>query len=249
FSGYVTDKSGVKEVTIDGEKADLVYNEAEDQYEFSYTLTHEEDGFYFHHIKAVDNAGNEAEIGRRYFVDSEKATIEVETAEKTKEDTLNRDVNVEVNFDEFTFDLNGNDVYRTEWSSPYGFRGLDEAMEVELDLEFGVNEFEFKVVDLGGQETTETIEVERVTDVSHMQNLVEVFKDNGEIEGDATARMLIMQLIAISHYVDTDQENKAVKHMNSFKQLVDMLQQTEKVTEEAGSTLKEHADYLIEKWQ
>src|SRR5699024_11888115 len=95
----------------------------------------------------------------------------------------------------------------------------------------------------------ETIVDERVKDVDHMQNIVEMLKENGEIEGDATARMLNMQLIAISHYVDTDQEDKAVKHMNSFKQLVAMLQQTEKVTEEGASTLKEHADYLIEKWQ
>src|SRR5699024_3200253 len=129
FSGYVTDKSGVKEVTIDGEQADLVYNEAEDRYDFTYTLEHEEDGYYFHHIKAVDNAGNEAEIGRRYFVDSEKATIEVETEEKTKEDTLNLDVNVEDNFDEIKFYVNGNEVYKNELSSPYGMHGFDEAIE------------------------------------------------------------------------------------------------------------------------
>src|SRR5699024_3415988 len=159
FSGYVTDKSGIKEVTVDGEKADLVYNEAEDRYDFTYTLEHEEDGYYFHHIKAVDNAGNEAEIGRRYFVDSEKATIEVETEEVTKEDTLNLDVNVKDNFDEIKLYVNGNEVYKNELSSPYGMHGFDEAIEVELDLEFGVNEFEFKVVDLGGHETTETIEV------------------------------------------------------------------------------------------
>src|SRR5699024_4525213 len=58
LSGYVPDRSGVEKVTIDGEEAELVYNDEKDQYDFTYTLAHDEDGYYFHHIKAIDGAGN-----------------------------------------------------------------------------------------------------------------------------------------------------------------------------------------------
>ncbi|WP_373895297.1 S8 family serine peptidase [Virgibacillus sp. CBA3643] len=250
FSGYVTDKSGIKEVTIDGEQAEVTYNEAEDRYDFSYTLTHEEDGYFFHHIKAVDNADNEAEIGRRYFVDTQAATLEVDAGEKTDAATINVDASITDNFDEIRLYVNDSEVYKHEQTEPYGMNGFDETIkDIELELELGENEFEFKVVDLGGHETTETIMVEQEASIAQMQRLVEQFNDDDEIANDETARMLDMQLTAIDHYAGTDQNEKAVKHMNNFKQVLDLQQDREMISEEAAETLHEYADYLIEEWE
>lgn len=249
FTGYVTDESGVKEVTIDGEQADLVYNEAEDRYDFTYTLIHEEDGYYFHHIKAVDNAGNESEIGRRYFVDSEQAVIEVEADQTTEDEQVNAKVRVTDNFEEIALYVNGNEVYRNELTSPYGMHGFDETIDVPLDLELGTNEFEFRVVDLGGHETIETLTITRDTSVAHMKDLVEELHQEGELNDAAMTRLIGTQLTSIGHYENTNQTDKAVKHMTNLKDLVDMLQQMGKLTEAGAKTLHEHADYLIEKWQ
>src|SRR5699024_7206808 len=234
FTGYVTDKSGVAEVTIDGEQAGLVYNEAQDRYDFTYTLTHDEDGYYFHHIKAIDNAGNEAEIGRRYFVDSTKATIDIQADDTTEASTIKADAHITDNFEEIRLYVDGSEVYKNEISQPYGMNGFEETVEdIELDLELGTNEFTFKVVDLGGHETTESVTIERDTSVAQMQTIVEELREADEVKDDATARMLDMQLTAIGHYADTGKIDKAVKHMNNFNQLVDMLKQTDKLTEEA----------------
>lgn len=250
FSGYVTDPSGVEKVTIDGEEAELVYNEEKDQYDFTYTLAHDEDGYYFHHIKAIDGAGNEAEIGRRYFVDSTEATLDVEADETTQESTIKANAHITDNFDEIAFYVDDSEVYKNELSEPYGMDGFDETIEdIDLDLELGTNEFTFKVVDLGEHETTETVTIERDTSVANMQDIVEALTESGDITDDDTAHMLDMQLTAIGHYADSGQNEKAVKHMNNFKQLIDTLQDTDKLTEEATTTLHEHADYLIEKWE
>ncbi|WP_042221471.1 S8 family serine peptidase [Oceanobacillus manasiensis] len=158
FSGYVTDESGVKEVTVDGQQAELVYNEEEDRYDFSLTLSHKKDDFYFRHIKAVDNAGNETEIGRRYFVDTEAATIKVKAPKKTKEDSVTVSATIKDNFDDINLYVNGNHVFTHDISSPYGKKRFKETIEdIELNLEDGENVFEFKVVDLAGHETVEEV--------------------------------------------------------------------------------------------
>lgn len=250
FSGYVTDKSGVEEVTIDGEEAELVYNEEKDQYDFTYTLTHDEDGYYFHHIKAIDGAGNEAEIGRRYFVDSTPATLDVGADETTQASTVKADAHITDNFDEMKLYVDDSEVYKNELSEPYRMDGFDETIEdIDLALELGTNEFTFKVIDLGEHETTETVTIERNTSVTHMQEIVAELSESGDVADDDTAHKLDMQLTAIGHYADSGQNEKAVKHMNNFKQLVDMLRDTDKLTEEAATTLHEHADYLIENWE
>ncbi|WP_284138989.1 S8 family serine peptidase [Virgibacillus sp. LDC-1] len=162
FSGYVKDESGIKEVTVDGKQAELVYNAEEDRYDFSLTVKHTKDGFYFYHIKAVDMAGNETEIGRRFFLDSEKAKVKVKAKKKVKTDTVNVAVNIKDNFDDIRLFVNGDEVYKHALSEPYGMNGFNKTIkDIELELEDGKNEFEFKVVDLGGHVTTETIEIEK----------------------------------------------------------------------------------------
>lgn len=249
FSGYVTDKSGVKELTIDGEKAELVYNEAKDQYDFTYKLKHDSDGYFTHHIKAVDNAGNEAEIGRRYFVDSEKATLDVKADTKTDADTIGVEAAITDNFDEIKLYVNGSEVYKNELAEPYGMNGFDVTKDLDLDLKLGNNDFELKVVDLGGHETTKKITVEREANIAIMQDRVDQFVESGDIPKASDARMFNMQLKAIGHFVDTGKLDKAVKHMNNFKQLVDMQQGKKAISEKAAKTLHEYADFLIEEWQ
>lgn len=250
FTGYVTDKSGIKEVTVDDKKAELTYNKAKDRYDFTLKIKHKKDGYYFHHIKAVDNGGNEAEIGRRYFVDSEKAELKVKANKKTDEDTITVEAKVKDNFDEIKLYVNGNEIYKNELSEPYGMNGFNKTIkDIELNLELGTNEFEFKVVDLGGHVTTETVTIEQEASIAQMKNLVAQYGENGEIANQTATRMFDMQLTAIGHYADTGKTDKAVKHMNNFKQLLDLQQDRGMISEKAAKVLHDYADYLLEKWQ
>ncbi|MGY0692504.1 S8 family serine peptidase [Virgibacillus sp. FSP13] len=255
FSGYVTDKSGIEEVSVDGEKAKLVYNKKEDRYDFSLTVKHDKDGYIFHHIKAVDKAGNEAEIGRRYFIDTEQPELSVKADEKTNADTLKVAATVTDNFDDIRLYVNGSEVYKHDISEPYGMNGFDKTIDdIELELENGENEFEFKVVDFGGHVTKKKIMIEKEdqieeSSVDHMQTLVKQFKENGQIFHQNAAHMLQMQLIAVGHYADKGDLEKAVKHMNGFKQLLQLQQDNKLIDKKAAKTLETHATNLIKKWQ
>ncbi|MBO1005948.1 S8 family serine peptidase [Pseudogracilibacillus auburnensis] len=162
FSGYVKDKSGVKSVTVDGKEAKLTYNAEKDQYDFSITLNHKKDGYYFYHIKATDNVGNETEIGRRFFIDTEKAKIKVKAKNNVETDTIIVSADITDNFDQIRLYVNDSEVYKHELSEPYGMKNFKQTVEgIELQLEDGDNEFIFKVVDLGGNVTTEKVKIKK----------------------------------------------------------------------------------------
>lgn len=164
ITGHVKDASGVKEVTVDNVPVELVYDEAADRYNFSFTVNHRRDGYYLHKIKAIDNAGNESEFSRRYFVDSTAAHLNTNAKKKTKEDSITVKAHIKDEFDQIDVFINGDHVYFNELSMPYGTKDFNEKLDFELALEDGENVFEIKVVDLGGHETIEYVTVEKQTD-------------------------------------------------------------------------------------
>ncbi|WP_077318460.1 S8 family serine peptidase [Virgibacillus proomii] len=175
FSGYVTDESEVKEVTINGEKAELTFNKEKNRYNFSLPVTHKKDDYHFAKIKAIDKRDNETEIGRRYFVDSQPAKLSVKGKKKTKANTITVKAKVRDNFDAIHLFVDGDHVYRHDLSQPYGKNRFHEEIEVELDLTEGKNKFEFKAVDLAGHETIATYTVTKLVDKNEDKN-----KDSGE---------------------------------------------------------------------
>lgn len=255
FSGYVTDKSGIKKVTVDGKKAELVYNKEKDRYNFSVTVEHDKDGYFFHHIKAVDKAGNTAEIGRRYFVDTEKASLTINVDKKTNADTIRPTVLIKDNFDKIRLYVNGNEVYKHDMSKPNGMHGFEKSLnDIELKLENGENKFEFKVVDFGGHVTKKTFVIEKESgdiesSVETMKALVDQYAENGKIENPQTAHVLNMQLTAIGHFANNDLLDKAVRHMKAFKKLVNHFQEKGQIADNAVEELQKNANLLLEKWQ
>ncbi|MBS4206762.1 S8 family serine peptidase [Bacillus sp. FJAT-50079] len=162
FSGYVKDKSGVKSVTVDGKKAKLSYNPEKDQYDFSITINHKKDGYYFYHIKATDNAGNETEIGRRFFIDTEKPKLKVKAKNNVETDTITVSSEIRDNFDQIRLYVNDSEVFKNELSEPYDMKGFKQTVEdIELQLEDGDNTFIFKAIDLGGNVTEEKVKIKK----------------------------------------------------------------------------------------
>ncbi|MFA1820979.1 hypothetical protein ACDX78_12480 [Virgibacillus oceani] len=86
------------------------------------------------------------------------------------------------------------------------------------------------------------------TSIADMQNLVEKFTASGAIANEATARSLSMHLTAVGIYADTGQLDKAVQHMSSLHLMLDVFEGNNMITENAADTLREHADYLVNKW-
>ncbi|MBS4195808.1 S8 family serine peptidase [Lederbergia citri] len=162
FSGYVKDKSGVKEVTVDGKKAKLTYNAEKDQYDFSITMNYKKDGYYTAKIKAVDNAGNETEIARRFFVDTTKPKLKVKAKNSVEEDTIKVSAEITDNFDAIRLYVDGNEVFKNELSEPYGMKEFKKTIDdIELQLKDGDNTFIFKAVDLGGNVTEEKVTIKK----------------------------------------------------------------------------------------
>lgn len=85
--------------------------------------------------------------------------------------------------------------------------------------------------------------------IETMKDLVDRFAEEGEIEDEETARLLQTHLTTVGHYEASGDMDKAVKHMNSFKQLLDYQEAEGGISEEAATALTTHADNLLEQWQ
>lgn len=83
---------------------------------------------------------------------------------------------------------------------------------------------------------------------SDMKILVERFAEEGEFESDSVARSLAIHLTAVSIYEEKELAEKVVKHMKSFKLLLDRQNDDGLIAREAYNRLTNDANYLINKW-
>ncbi|MBY7144676.1 gamma-glutamyltransferase [Virgibacillus sp. NKC19-3] len=85
--------------------------------------------------------------------------------------------------------------------------------------------------------------------VELMMDLIEQYESSGEIVNEEAARLLSTHLSSIEHYEKENKIDKAITHMENFKTLLDHQEEDEQITEQASSTLKSHADNLLEEWR
>ena len=85
--------------------------------------------------------------------------------------------------------------------------------------------------------------------VARMKSLVEQFETEGEITNAQAARLLQTHLTAVGHYEQTGSTEKAIKHMEGFKQLLDYQLENAFISDKAYNALYSDAETLIEKWQ
>ncbi len=81
-----------------------------------------------------------------------------------------------------------------------------------------------------------------------MNKLVERFESEDEFASAVAARALKTHLIAVELYEQKREADKVIKHMNSFKTLLDQQVKNKLISEKAARILKGYADDLIEKW-
>ncbi|MFJ7936082.1 S8 family serine peptidase [Sporosarcina sp. NPDC096371] len=82
-----------------------------------------------------------------------------------------------------------------------------------------------------------------------IKSLVERFEKEGEFKNATAARALKTHLSAVVLYEKQEAAEKVVKHMKSFKVLLDHQLENKLISEKAYNALKADTDVLIQKWQ
>ncbi|GGJ91313.1 hypothetical protein GCM10007063_12440 [Lentibacillus kapialis] len=85
-----------------------------------------------------------------------------------------------------------------------------------------------------------------ITSVQTMKTLVKRFKEEGNITNDKAARKMQMHLAAIEQFNEDGNNNKAVKHLKGFKNLIAYQKDNGSISEKAYNVLKSDAEYLIQ---
>ncbi len=82
-----------------------------------------------------------------------------------------------------------------------------------------------------------------------LKTLIDRLEREGEITHDDSARHLRTHLTAVDRYERQEAAEKVVKHVQTFKQVLNHQQEHEWISEKAFDILKTYADFLLEKWQ
>ncbi|MBY7142884.1 RICIN domain-containing protein [Virgibacillus sp. NKC19-3] len=82
-----------------------------------------------------------------------------------------------------------------------------------------------------------------------IKTLVEQFEEQGEFKSDQDALSLKIHLTAVNRYEEKEASEKVIKHMESFKLLLDHQKEEELISERAYDTLYANTEYLITEWE
>jgi len=162
-SGFVSDPSGVQAVYVNGEPAELAYNNLLGSYVFNKDLELDDD-YHEIKIKAVDKLGNESQIVRNIIVDTTGPEFDLTQVPKTvSPETVKAKVTVGVkdNFDSLRVYLNDSEIFHKELGTPYGKSEFSQTLELLLDLPDDENTFTLKAVDVAGNETVQSFTISK----------------------------------------------------------------------------------------
>ena len=79
-----------------------------------------------------------------------------------------------------------------------------------------------------------------------LQQKVKNLQEDGEFADDNVARSLEVHLTALKRFEETEQEEKWVKHLNGFQNLLEYHRSEELISDYAYDLLMRNADYLLE---
>lgn len=85
--------------------------------------------------------------------------------------------------------------------------------------------------------------------VANMKALVAHFEAEGEFADDHASRSLQIHLTAVDQFEKKKAIGKIIKHMESFKRLLEQQKEKALISEYAFTALETYTDYVIEKWE
>ncbi|MFJ7933389.1 sialidase domain-containing protein [Sporosarcina sp. NPDC096371] len=155
-----------------------------------------------------------------------------------------------------TFTLDQRSQSGTEYVFEGAFPEL-EAGEHEVSVQFAEN---LDIRNVFGQALDKSLDVNKLsttvlatvdlpaTNAADMVALVKQFEEAGEFKNELAARTLTTHLTAVSQYEKQQAAEKVVKHMQSFKLLLDQQLANQLISDKAYQALKADADAIIQKW-
>ena len=121
----------------------------------------------------------------------------------------------------------------------------DHVLEVKIEWDGAVKPQIYEIIPV----KKESDDKPSVNNAAEMKTLVESLAEEGEIENAQTVRALTTHLTAVAQYEKQEATEKVVKHMKSFKILLDYQKENKLISEKAYKALMASTDELIKKWQ
>lgn len=85
--------------------------------------------------------------------------------------------------------------------------------------------------------------------IDNLLDLIEQLRKEEGITEDETAHLFQLHLKAVKHFEDAGKNDKAIKHMESFKDMISYQEENNWITETTSNTLKVNTDKQINKWK
>lgn len=169
----------------------------------------------------------------------------------------NQSLTGQIGGQDVTFELTEKNQGETEFIFEGVFPTLD-AGEYEVSAVFASN---LEIRNVYGQELDKSLAANQLltavtaaaglpTDhVAVLMRLTERFEEEGEFSNNLAVRSLKTHLTAVARYEKQAAAEKVVKHLESFKVLLDYQLDNQLMTEKAYKALQASTDELIQKWQ
>ncbi|NYE03754.1 lactocepin [Bacillus niacini] len=189
-AGYVTDDSKITDFKVAGQPVELVWNDETSRYEFSTTVTFEEDGVQEVRITGKDAAGNAIDyLVRDLVVDTTapELKVDVPTSVKPNVDKVTLKATISDNFEELQYKVDGDEEFNHQFAfENFVMKSIEKEVSTELTLKPGNNTFTLELVDVAGNTTTKEVSiyresaVERLAGPTRYETSVEVSKKGWE---------------------------------------------------------------------
>lgn len=164
-AGYLTDDSKVTDFAVNGKSVELVWNDETSRYEFSTTVTFEEDGVQEVRISGKDVAGNAINyLVRDLVVDTTAPELKVDVPSKVKSnvDKVTLTAVISDNFEELQYKVDGNEEFNHQFQfENFVMNSIEKTVTTELTLEPGNNTFTLELEDVAGNKTTKEVSIYR----------------------------------------------------------------------------------------
>src|SRR5699024_2725276 len=112
-----------------------------------------------------------------------------------------------------------------------------------FNVELGQSHVKLPIV--GGKKAFERA----IGGLAYLQNLVDELKDDGEFNDEGAIRRVETHLTTLTHYQNTGSMDKAIKHLNGFKPLLEHQKDQDLMSEVAYNQLMSASEALLEDWQ
>ncbi|MGG2024969.1 S8 family serine peptidase [Gottfriedia sp. S16(2024)] len=163
--GFVTDDTRIKTIKVNGKEVPVDYDAKTGHYNYSTTVTFDQDGPYTVQVEATDYANKKFSIARHIYVDTHAAGITVLDAptrvDKNKE-TASFTVKLTDNYSYLNFFVGENHEFEVPLISPVDVvKPLSKNYKVTVPLKEGQNKITLRATDLAGNETVKEVVINR----------------------------------------------------------------------------------------